>query len=165
MNPFLDDEPEDCSATTGTFAMPINTTTCTTESMPINSSRTSTGKIDWSLRPPLYTKGQNIDVWWKRFAQIIEENAMPEKDMHRVLMRLLSDECMDMVEYNVPEEADAARLRKFVFELFRADDPRFVDREDELFGQKQKPDEDVRKFLTELWKLKQATYILHPQST
>jgi hypothetical protein len=113
---------------------------------------------EWAQKPPVYTKNQNIETWWKRFMLFVDDNQILESDLRRVLMHFMDDECMEKIEVNVPVYIDKDNLRRIVCNLFKATQPQYVKAMSTLYARTQKPGEDAKTFMNELWQLTKTAF-------
>jgi Ca2+/Na+ antiporter len=104
--------------------------------------------------PPVYSQHMNIENWWRRIKLYVENNNVPLKEVRTLLLYYMDDDCSAMAECNLPRQVvGLEELGHEVIKLFGRLDRNLVDSLGEFYSRRQKPGEDVRTYMTELWKL------------
>jgi hypothetical protein len=104
--------------------------------------------------PTTYSRSLNIENWWRRFRLYVENNNVPLNELRTLLLYYLDDDCSAMAECNLPDcilSLDA--LEREVLRLFGKLESNAFDHLGRFYNRRQQPGEDVRSYMTELWKL------------
>ena len=112
-------------------------------------------------KPAMFKKGMDIRKWWERFSLFVEDVKVEEEDIFRVLKSFLDDECLDMVKWNFPSRVQSMKqIEKLLFKLFDVYKGEMCDLRSKFYTRVQQPNEDLRVFMTSLWKLADEAFFL-----
>ena len=111
------------------------------------------------LKPCIYRKSMCIRLWWERFAVYVEANKFARSDLVNIFKSFLDDECLLMAKYGINDIDDLETLRRRVMKLFDTFSGEVQIWRSRFYSRIQLPDEDLRVFMTQLWRTAEEAFV------
>lgn len=114
-------------------------------------------------KPTQFGCNMDLDTWWKRFELYVFNARIPLRSLRSCLLVFLNDECMSIFDYCTPQiHMSLPELYQQMKKLFGKIEPVNIDEKGKFYNRRQHPNENVKEFFQELWRLAKIAFQQDP---